>query len=108
MRSLALFDEHADGDDDDGIRVDDGSQESAGDDDNGTDCGKEGCSSCRLLLHILVSPLSSPSPSPSPLIMKSFKRFTSDNFTGFSRYSSAPSSKHLLISDRISCQLPLT
>lgn len=40
MHSLALFDEHADGADD-GIRVDDGSQASAGDDDNVTDCCKE-------------------------------------------------------------------
>lgn len=40
MQSLALFDEHADGGDD-GIRVDNGSKVSAGDDDNGTDCGKE-------------------------------------------------------------------
>jgi hypothetical protein len=40
MRSLALFVEHADGDDD-GIRVDNGSKASAGDDDSGTDCGKE-------------------------------------------------------------------
>lgn len=34
---------------------------------------------------------------PSPLIMKSVKRFTSDNFTGFNRNSSAPSSKQLPI-----------
>ena len=30
-----------------------------------------------------------------PLMMKSFKRLTSDSFTGFNRNSSAPSSIHL-------------
>lgn len=33
-----------------------------------------------------------------PFMMKSFKRLTSDNFTGFNRKSSAPSSRHLTIS----------
>lgn len=38
--------------------------------------------------------------SPSftfPFMMKSFKRLTSDNLTGFNRKSSAPSSRHLPI-----------
>ena len=47
--------------------------------------------------RILLRHLSSPSFT-SPLMMKSFRRLTSDNFTGFNRNSSAPSSKHLLIS----------
>lgn len=34
-------------------------------------------------------------PFLSPLMMKSVTRLTSDNFTGFNRNSSAPSSKHL-------------
>lgn len=40
------------------------------------------------------------SPSfTSPLMMKSFRRLTSDNLTGFNKKSSAPSSKHLQISE---------
>lgn len=100
--SLALFEEHTDGDDT-GLVDDDESQAGTGEGDNGDRDGegKEVQSSCRLLLWILVS---SSLSFPSPLIRKSFNRFTSDNFTGFSRKSWAPSSKHLLISSRISSQ----
>jgi hypothetical protein len=35
----------------------------------------------------------------SPLMIKSFKRLTSDNLTGFNRKSSAPSSRHLQMSE---------
>lgn len=101
--SLALFEEHTDGDDT-GLVDDDESQAGTGEDVNGGDRdgeGKEVQSSRRLLLWILVS---SSLSFPSPLIRKSFNRFTSDNFTGFSRKSWAPSSKHLLISSRISSQ----
>lgn len=47
-------------------------------------------SSFSFLLCICISLL-----SPSPFSMHSFKRFTSESFTGFTRKSSAPSSKHL-------------
>lgn len=63
------------------------------DEDDGEDNEEEEqwLSSSRFLLQTLLSPL----PSASPLRMNSFKRFTSDSFTGFTRNSSAPSSKHL-------------
>lgn len=39
-------------------------------------------------------------PSPNP-IMKSFNLLTSDSFTGFNKNSSAPSSKHLSIINKL-------
>ena len=55
------------------------------DDDDG------GCLSSSNFLLCALPPFS----SVSPFIMQSFNRFTSDSFTGLTRNSSAPSSKHL-------------
>ena len=104
LRNLALFDE---------CRGDDGSSEVAisqangaavvkgrgdsgdegddGVDDDDDDDDVEWLSSSNFLLWTLLPPFT----SVSPLIMKSFNRFTSDSFTGLTRNSSAPSSKHL-------------
>lgn len=74
--------------DDDVSQTDDEEEDNASEDDD-----NENISSSISLFRFLFLPFS----SPSPLIMKSFSRFTSDSFTGFTMNSSAPSSKHLFI-----------
>ena len=68
-----------------------GDEEMDGGDDGDT---SEVSNSFLLLIPSLSSWLNSPLIT-SFVVMKSFKRFTSDNFTGFTMKSSAPSSKHL-------------
>jgi len=91
------------------VGEDDG-EETNGDDesvetDGGDDDMSEVSSSSSSFLLLLISTPTSSTPLPlswlptltSLVVMYPFNRFTSDNFTGFTMKSSAPSSKHLHI-----------
>ncbi|KAG5604295.1 hypothetical protein H5410_025787 [Solanum commersonii] len=93
--SVERDDENALGDD--GEEVDDGEgvDERSSDDGEGERVGVDESSDDDSGNFLLFIPFSSPL-NRSSLNMQLFKRFTSANFTGFNRKSSAPSSRHLL------------
>lgn len=64
-----------------------------GEDDDGSDFGDETSFSSRICLQLAFPIVSL---EPPDLFMNCFMRFTSDSFTGFTIYSFAPSSKHLI------------
>lgn len=83
-QNLGLFEEDAG---EDGT-MDEGRSQASG----GFFANDEQLQLCCILLFLIILSLLS---SFLPLIIKSFKRVTSDSFTGFTINSSAPSSKHL-------------
>jgi len=86
------------------VGEDDGDERNGDDEsvdmDGGDDDMSEVSSSSSSFLLLLIStplPLSWLPTLTSLVVMYPFNRFTSDNFTGFTMKSSAPSSKHLYI-----------